>query len=168
MKMYKALSMSKSRSDAKEHIEDLALTTALHITHLFFFNSTENSKHWKNEVSSYLQKCWGYRNIKGGKKLSISDMSDFLYTTSWESKDIDGFFNLSVVDHNKDTIPSLSLKEAKKLKILKRIELLYIALVNLICSKSFSRFLSEQIIQEHLDDWWEYVERYERESNKPI
>ena len=161
MKQLKTLeiAMAKSKAEAKEKIEDLALTCAMHIAYITFFDDAKLQKKWRNEISGYMYRVWGWSLVRTKKciqTLSASDVEDYLYETLWMGDKVDRLehFYLHAVDHNKKLKPSVKLKnlsQAEKEKIAVRIHKLYVDLISDMLSKTYVRSSSERLIQQYMD-----------------
>lgn len=159
MKKLVILAMARSKKDAKEKIEDLSLTFAEHLSNLIFFDSKENAKHWRNELSAILYRVWVFSKVRGAKgvtKLSQAEAMDYLYETIWlgnlndKKETLQGMYRFSC-EHNRKLKPTLDLKKLSDNDVhmlLKGIETLYQSLVSQVLGKEFSRLVAEDEVKK--------------------
>ena len=141
--------MARSKKESKEKIQDMSLTFAEHLSYLIFFDSKENSKHWRNELSALLFKIWGYTRVRDSKGVTVlthSEIMDYLYDTTWlGSVDTVTHMYRFSVSHNKKLKPLISNVDlsARSDYIMKEVLNMYSEIITLLLSKEFTRSSAE-------------------------
>lgn len=158
MRIYQATAMAHSKQDAKTRIGDLAFSLADHLMYLIFFDSKENNKHWRNEVSAMLHRVFILTKIRGSKgvvHLTHDELMSYLYSSIWEGFEEDTLRAIhdSALHHNKKLKPCIELYDSSisEKKFMHELKKMYSGLISIVLLKDFTcskveMFLKEQVL----------------------